>query len=154
MNKKTTPIALIVALVMGASSFVMAEDTIASGGFGDSKLTQVSPVKKKSGECVSFEATFSEPLDRKPSAVLDIERYFTNLLNAAILEVTKDADDPSGKKYRMALTASTTEGCPIIEEDSQLTISTYSGREKDADRQILPESVTFKADKQSRLKKE
>mgnify|MGYP003381088171 CR=1 FL=1 len=72
MNIKTIHKALIAALIFGATSSVMAEGSIAKGGFGDSKLTQVSPVTKKSGECVSFEATFSEPLDKKPSAVLDL----------------------------------------------------------------------------------
>ncbi len=149
MNKKTIHIAIIASLIIGATSPVIASDAIAGGGFGDSRLTQVSPVKKKMGECVSFEATFSEPLDKNPSAMLDVERHFINLLNS-FLEVTKISD----KKYRMALTATTSEGCPKIEDESRLTISTYSGREQGDERQILPQSVTFKADRNESLHKE
>jgi hypothetical protein len=148
MNTKTIHKVLIAVLMIGATSSVMAEGSVTSGGFGDSKLTQVSPVKKKSGECVSFEATFSEPLDKKPSAVLDIERYFVNMLNAAALEVTKDPTDKTGKKYRMALTATTTEACPKIEDDARLTISTTD------EHQTIPQSVTFKADKQANLRRQ
>lgn len=147
MNIKTIQKMLIAAIMIGAISSAQAEGSIASGGFGESKLTHVSPVKKKSGECVSFEATFSEPLEKKPSAVLDIERYFINMVNAAALEVTKDPTDKTGKKYRMALTATTSEGCPKIEDDARLTVSTTD------EHQTIPQSVTFKADKQANLKK-
>lgn len=157
MKKKPAKLAILAAVVIGAvASSSLAGDAIDAGGFGEGKLTNISPVpiskaKTEEGrkECVSFEASFSEPLDKNPSAMLDIERHFTNLLNA-FLEVTKISD----KKYRMALTASTAEGCPTIEDESRLTISTYSGREKQDERQILPQSVTFKADKKARLKKE
>jgi len=146
MNKKTLHIALLMSLVIGVNTPAKA-DGIVGSGFGNSKLTQVTPVKKKAGECVSFEATFSEPLNHKPSAVLDIERFFTNLLDAAILEVTKVTGDSTGKKYRMALTATTSEGCPKIENESLVTVSTVD------ETQSIPQSVTFKANKNSTLQK-
>lgn len=91
-------------------------------------------------ECLSFEATYSGALDRKPSAFLDIEKNFTNLLNA-FLQVTKV--EGSDNKYRMALTASTAADCPKITDGSHLTISTYSGEDAGNSLQTTPTSITF-----------
>ena len=150
MNLKSTYKMIFTAVIIGGliSGNALAGDSIELGGFGDSKLTNVTPVKKKAGECVSFEASYSEPLKQSPAAQLDIEHHFVNLLNA-FLEVTKISD----KKYRMALTATTDNGCPAIEQDSRLTISTYSGEGQAEGMQTLPQAVTFKAEK-SGLKKE
>ncbi|MCC7460350.1 MAG: hypothetical protein IT286_03510 [Proteobacteria bacterium] len=149
MKLKSTYKLILTAVILGSFSVTHAQDAIQLGGFGGSKLTNLTPVKKKTGECVSFEASYSEPLKQSPSAQLDIEHHFVNLVNA-FLEVTKISDN----KYRMALTATTDEGCPAIEQDSRLTISTYSGKEQAAgEMQTLPQSVTFKAEK-SGLKKE
>lgn len=127
---------LLCSLVHVAS----AEDKIDNGAFGESKVTDVKPVKKKEGECLSFEATYSGTLDRKPSAFLDIEKNFTNLLNA-FLEVTKIQGTEN--KYRMALTATTADACPTITDGTNLTISTYSGEDATDSRQTTPDAVTF-----------
>jgi hypothetical protein len=149
MKKNTIYALIVVALVVFGSfskAFVLAEDKISIDGFGDSKLTSVVPskVNKSKQECLSFEASFSKPLDKQPSAILDIERYFTNIWNS-VLEVTKI----SNSKYRMTLKASTEQGCPEVEDESRLTISTYSGKEESNQKQTLPEAVTFKAVKKA-----
>lgn len=151
MKTKTIIKAVLVAVVLGGFSSSYA-GSIEGGGFGNSTMKSVTPVAKKSGECLSFEASFSEPLEKSPSAMLDIEQHFVNMYNK-FLEVTKISD----KKYRMSLTASTEEGCPAVGEDSRVTISTYSGSEKTDDRQTRPESITFIAEKSGKsvkLKKE
>lgn len=150
MKLKSTYKAILAAAIIGGLNLsnAVAGDAIELGGFGESKLTNVAPVKKKAGECVSFEASYSEPLKQSPSAMLDIEHHFNNILNA-FLEVTKISD----KKYRMTLSATTDEGCPSIAPESRLTISTYNGAEQSDGMQTLPQSVTFKAEK-SGLKKE
>jgi hypothetical protein len=151
MKKKPIYTAIFAVVMFGGltSSNAHSTDAIDAGGFGNAKLTSMKPVKKADKECLSFEASFSQSLDKSPTAMLDIERHFTNLLNA-FLEVTKISD----KKYRLALTASTDQGCPTVEDESRLTISTYSGSESKDDRQVLPASVTFTADKSAKLKKE
>lgn len=141
MKKKLITAVVLGITALGASSYAFA-GSIEAGGFGNSTMKEVTPVAKKAGECVSFEASFSEPLDKSPSAMLDIEQNFVNMYNK-FLEVTKISD----KKYRLSLTASTAEGCPKIEDQSRLTISTYSGSEAQDQRQTLPESITFKAEK-------
>lgn len=155
--KTKTKQKLIVGLVLSAFATATfadekvgtTEDSIGVQAFGNASLTNVRPVQKNPGECLSFEASFSEPLDRKPSAVVDIERHFVNMVNA-FLEVTKI----SGDKYRMALTAKTAEGCPKIEDDSRVTISTYSGEDSaDQKGQTIPQAITFTSEK-NKLKKE
>lgn len=144
---------ILILLASGVSTvYAGSVDEIQGGGFGNSSMKNVAPVAKKSGECLSFEASFSEPLDKSPSAMLDIEQHFVNLFNK-FLEVTKISD----KKYRLSLLASTDLGCPEIESGSQLTITTYNGSEKQDARQTLPTSISFtaeKADKKLILKKD
>ena len=65
MKNRRTYIAGIAVLFCSIISLAHAEDTISNEGFGNSTLTQVTPVQKKSGECISFEASFSEPLNRE-----------------------------------------------------------------------------------------
>lgn len=149
MKTKSTYTAILVAAILGSLSFqAVATDAIEVSGFGESKLANITPVKKQAGECVSFEASFSEPLNKSPTAMLDITRHFTNMWNS-LLDVTKISDT----KYRFALTASTAAGCPSIEEESRLTVYTYGGRESDS-LQSVPDEMTFKADKKAVLKKE
>ncbi len=146
MNKKTIIIqaALIIVILCGGFSSSHAE-TMEGYGFGSSVMKNVSPVAKKSGECMSFEASFSEPLDQKPSAMLDIEQHFVNLYNK-FLEVTKIGE----KKYRMTLLASTTESCPQIQDGTRITISTLNGTEKQDSYQTLPSSITFEAQRSNK----
>ncbi len=146
--------AVLVAVVLGGISSSALAGSIEGGGFGNSTMKSAVPVAKKDGECLSFEATFSEPMDKSPSAMLDLEQHFVNMYNK-FLEVTKISD----KKYRLSLTADVKNGekCPEIAPESRVTISTYSGSEKQDERQTLPEAISFTAEKSGsgiKLKKE
>lgn len=114
----------------------MADETL---GYSNAKLVSLSKAKT-SGACMSFEATFSEPLKEKPRALLDVEQ--NNLIDGVISFILKVTQLGSNRYSLSMETADSTSCATLQKEQDAMTVLVEGGLGSD-NRSILPDQQTF-----------
>lgn len=108
-------------------------------GYSEAKLVKLSQAKNAQA-CMAFEATFSQPLKEKPTALLDVEQ--NNLIDGVISFILK-VTQLGSNRYSLSMKTADQKSCAQLRRaHDSMTVLVEGGVGQD-NRALLPDQQTF-----------